>query len=233
MKINQLNSNQIDVNISEALRYMGYKNNIVDNETSRLIHESIHELKEICQLKYIYHIYDITKENDNIIFENSLINIKSKDLSNLFKSSTQVAVMAATLGFEVEKRIRYYSMNNITKAVIFDACAASYIEALCNYIEDEIKELADSSGCNITYRYSPGYGDVPISHQESILTSLNAQKLIGLTVSDSSILIPRKSVTAFIGFVKGKAINKKSCSNCNLFGNCSYSNGGEKNCWTN
>ncbi|MFA9422765.1 MAG: methionine synthase, partial [Sedimentibacter sp.] len=97
-------------------------------------------------------------------------------------------------------------------------------------VEGEIKDLAAKEGSSITFRYSPGYGDVPISHQGDILAALNAQKLIGLSVSDSSILIPRKSVTAFIGFSNSDRINKKSCYNCNLFGNCSFSKEGDGFC---
>ena len=227
MKVRQLDNNLISANKSEALRYLRYKSNIVDDETTKLLEESIAELKEISNLQYVYKIFDIIKENDNIFFKDSMINIKSKDLRDLFKHSDKSAIMAATLGFEVEKKIKYYSLTNLSKAVVFDACAASYIEALCDFAEAEIKKLAFKDGCNITFRYSPGYGDVSISHQASILAALNTQKLIGLSVSDSSILIPRKSVTAFIGFTKYKEQNKKSCLNCNLFGNCSYSKGGE------
>lgn len=227
MKVRQLDNNIIIVDKSEALRYLKYKSNIVDDETTKLLEESIAELKEISNLQYVYEVFHIIKENDNIFFKDSMINIKSKDLENLFKHSDKAVVMAATLGFEVEKKIKYYSLTNLSKAVVFDACAASYIESICDFAEAEIKELAAKDGCNITLRYSPGYGDVSISHQESILTALNAQKLIGLSVSESSILIPRKSVTAFIGFTKGEEQSKKSCLNCNLFDNCNYSKGGE------
>lgn len=231
MRVYHLSNNLITIDKSEALRYLAYKNKIIDEETNILLDESIAEMKEISELKYVYEIFDIDKQNDTVSFEN-WINIKSNDLIKLLKDCKKSAVMAATLGFEVEKRIRYYSMSNLSKAVIFDACAASCIEHLCDLAEAEIKELAAAEGCGITFRYSPGYGDVPISHQGEILNVLNAQKLIGLSVTDSFILVPRKSVTAFIGFSSGNedhTINKKSCLNCNLFGNCNFSGEGE-NC---
>lgn len=229
MRVNHLNNDLVKIDKEEALRYLGYKNKNIDEETNKLLDESIGELKEIAELKYVFRIFDIKKDNTNINFEN-LINIKSNDLKNLFNHCDKSAVMAATLGFEVEKRINYYSLSNLSKGVVFDACAASFIESLCNAVEAEIKDLAAKEGLNITFRYSPGYGDVPISHQGTILAALNAQKLIGLSVSDSSILIPRKSVTAFIGFSKSNEINKKSCFNCNLFGSCSFSKEGEGVC---
>lgn len=209
---------------TEALKYIGYKNSIIDKETNKLLNKSIDELNKIIEPKYIYEIFDIKKNCNNTIFEN-LINIKSIDLVNLFVNCEKAAVLAATIGFEVEKRINYYSMNNLSKALVFDACAAACIESLCNIAENEIKEIAADEGCSITYRYSPGYGDLSISHQGEILSALKAHKLIGLTCLDTSILIPRKSVTAFIGFDKSKKIHEKSCLNCKLFGNCNFSKG--------
>lgn len=228
MSVRHIDSSLVKIDKTEALRYLGYKNKEIDEETDRLLNESIAELQEISWLKYVYEIFNIKKENNNISFENK-INIESDDLTKLFMHCDKSAIMAATIGFEAEKRIKYYSVSNLSKAVVFDACAASCIEALCDMAEAEIEAIAEGEGCNITYRYSPGYGDVPISHQGEILSALNAQKLIGLTASDSSILIPRKSVTAFIGFDKSNKIHEKSCLSCNLFGNCRFQEG-RKNC---
>ena len=229
MKVNFIKKDLVVINKDEALRYMGYNSKTVDIETQKLLDESIAEVKDLAELKYVYKIFDIEKENNNISFEN-VINIKSNDLYTLFKNCEKSAVIAATLGFEVEKRIRYYSLTNLSKALVFDACATSCIEALFDVAQAEIKEIALKEGFNTTHRYSPGYGDVPISHQSEILSALNAQKLIGLSVLDSFILVPRKSVTAFIGFIKDYKINKKSCIDCNLFGNCNFSKEGDRKC---
>lgn len=228
MSVRYLSNDFIKIDKNEALRYLGYKSKDLDENTKKLLDESAAELKEICELKYVFRIFNLKKENNNINFENH-IKIKSDDLKELFKHCHKSAVMAATLGFETEKRIRYYSMTDLSKALVFDSLAAACIEGLCDACEAEIKEIAAKEGCSITFRYSPGYGDVSISHQGEILSALKTQKLIGLTVSDSSILIPRKSVTAFIGFDKSKNVYKKSCLNCSLFESCNFSKAGD-NC---
>lgn len=229
MRVINLKNSEINIDAAEALRYLGYKSNDVDEETYKSLKESIGELHEISELKYVYRIFDIINVDNNISFEN-VINIKSSDLGKLFKNCEKAAVIAATIGFQVEKRIRYYSMTNLSKSIVFDACAAAYIEALCDYIEVEIKGLAAKEGSSITYRYSPGYGDVPLSHQSEILAILNSEKLIGLSSLESSILVPRKSVTAFIGFNKSNETFKKSCLDCTFYDNCSFSGEGGKPC---
>jgi len=230
--VEHLKSEHISIDKKEVLRYLQYKSDIIDEETDRLINECIIELKDLSELKYVYRIFNISNDNASISFEDEII-IKSKDLSKLFKNSNKVALMGATLGLAVENRIRYYSLSNLSKGIIFDACATTYIEALCDYVENEIRIIANKEGTNITFRFSAGYGDVSIHHQQKIINSLNAAKLIGLNVSESSILIPRKSVTAFIGFVDNyeKTENKKSsCSTCNLYDDCSYRENGGKSC---
>ncbi len=221
MSVRYLNNNPIEIDKTEVLRYLRYENENVDENTNKLLNDSIAELKEISELKYVFRIFNLKKENNNVSFEN-LINTKSNDLELHFRHCERSAVMAATIGFEAERKLKYYSVTDLSKALVFDACATACIEALCDVAELEIKEIAAKEGCNTTFRYSPGYGDLAISHQGEILSALNAQKLIGLTVSDSSILIPRKSVTAFIGFNKGNEIHKNTCLNCSLFGNCAF-----------
>ena len=227
MKAKHLNSNQVNIDKQEVLRYLQYNNEEVDEVTNILLNESIDELKRISELKYVYRIFNIEKEHTSLNFEEEFV-IKSKDLSSLLKNSDKVALMAATLGLTIEKRIRYYSLTNLSKGIIFDSCATAYIEALCDFVEAEVKKIAKKDNCSITYRYSPGYGDLPISHQSEILNSLNAGNLIGLTTSHNSILIPRKSVTAFIGFNTSNRVKPKvsSCKTCSLSATCGFSKEG-------
>ena len=51
----------------------------------------------------------------------------------------------------------------------------------------------------LTDRFSPGYGDFPMESSKDLVGLLDAGRRIGLTVSQSGILIPRKSVTAVLG----------------------------------
>ncbi len=201
MNVKHLKSNKIKVDEKQALRFLKYKGDFVDEETSKSLKESIAELKDIAEPKYVYSTFDIKTENKTISFEDQLV-VQSTYLSKLYENCDKSTILAATIGFEVEKRILYYSKTNLSKAIVFDGCAGSYIESLCDYIENQIKEAAVKEGYGITYRYSPGYGDLPLSHQPHILKLLNTEKHIGLTASQSHILLPRKSVTAFIGWTK-------------------------------
>ncbi|SHJ71271.1 vitamin B12 dependent-methionine synthase activation domain-containing protein [Paramaledivibacter caminithermalis] len=226
---NIINKNYIKlvINKNEILRYLGYRKNKVDDITEEIINECIEEMFEIARTNFVYNIYDIEIEEDSINFRNSSFKIKGKDIYKHLQNSEKCAIMAVTLGSEVDERIMYYSKVDLTKSVIFDACATTGIEALCDRVESIIKKHAIQDGYNTTSRYSPGYGDLSIKIQPNILNILDAQKHIGLTVTDSYILIPRKSVTALIGIGKDVKDKKVGCMDCRLNQNCLFAKEGD------
>lgn len=108
---------------------------------------------------------------------------------------------------------------------VTDCLASAAIESVCDEAEKELAEKLP--GKFLTWRYSPGYGDLPLSLQPEIINVMNAGKRIGLSVTDSLMLIPSKSVTAVIGISRTslpKAV--KGCIGCIMYENCSFRKGG-------
>jgi len=212
----------MDINKNEVLKYLGYKNDIADNKTIAIIEECLHELHEISKPKYIYNIFDIETLGNSINFISTTLTLKGNNICAHLTSSEKCAVMAATLGIEVDKQLLINSSLNLTKAIIMDACATASIESLCETAQLKIKKQAQKLGLCITSRYSPGYGDLSIDVQPQIINVLDAYKKIGLSSTQNCILIPRKSVTAFIGLQNTENKNDKlKCLSCN-FKDCSY-----------
>ncbi|OFI06054.1 vitamin B12 dependent methionine synthase, activation domain [Clostridium acetireducens DSM 10703] len=215
------------VDKKEVLRYLGYRNQYIDSNLNNLIDESIEEIKAYIKPRYTFKMFDVEKYFNGIKLLESNLVLKGKDIKNHLKNSSKCAVFAATLGSVVDSKIRYYERINLTKALVLDACATAYIESFCDFAEKEIEKEANKLNLNITYRYSPGYGDLTIDIQGNILNMLDAYRKIGLTATEDFILIPRKSVTAFIGF-QSKSIKRQhpSCRNCNKYSSCIYRKGG-------
>ena len=90
---------------------------------------------------------------------------------------------------------------------------------------EEIFEKVKSN--SRTWRYSPGYGDLPLDIQFDLLTLLQAQKRIGLTVMNSNMMVPTKSVTAFIGLSEGEVDRStRGCESCNMKDRCKFMKSG-------
>lgn len=219
---------KLTIDENEVLRYLGYGGEKADITTDITIKECVDEIYKKIKTNYVYNIYKIKKENDNIFIKDVNIKLEGNDIYNHLKNSEKCVVMAATLGIEIDKLIKYYSKIDLTKSVIFDACASVAIEELCDLVGKEIKEIKSNKDYFITSRYSPGYGDLSIEMQPVILKLLDSARTIGLTVTDSCILIPRKSVTAIIGIGESPAGESIDCNSCKLYNDCIYAKKGGK-----
>ena len=210
----------------EVLRYLGHKDQEIDEITDRLIDESIDEINTIAKARYIYKFFNISQDRKNLNLLESSLELAGDDIKNHLDKSKSCVLMAITLGHEVDKKIRYYEKTSMTKAIILDACATAYIEEVCDKVGREIESELEE-GKVLTSRYSPGYGDLPIGIQNDFLSTLNAKKIIGLNASSHSILIPRKSVTAIAGVIDSdQKIEEISCINCEKYDTCNFSKGG-------
>jgi len=211
----------------EVLRYLGHKNQKIDAVLDNLIDELIDEIKEYIQPKYTYKVFQIEKDENEIKLVNSNYTLEGKDIYKHLIQSNQCAILATTLGSMVENKIKYYEKADLTKALILDSCATCAVESYTDDIQEKIKIKAIEQELGITYRYSPGYGDFPINTQHIIIRLLEADKRIGLTVTDSSVLLPRKSITAVIGFQDKNIISvHPGCNSCENKKICKYAKEG-------
>lgn len=212
---------------NEVLRYLAYKNQELDRITHELIDESMIEISSIAKERYLYNTFNILRNKDGLYLEGTNFYLIGQDIEKHLNKSESCILIGASLGHEVDKRIRYYEKISMTKALILDACATALIEDLCDRICNEIERDLKIDGKGITSRYSPGYGDFPIGVQRHFLSILDGKRQIGLTATSTSILIPRKSVTAIVGIVSKDEVKKENtCTNCYKNNTCKYAKEG-------
>jgi len=170
--------------------------------------------------KYNYMLHTLQVSNDTVVVNGS-IHFKSSTLAHHLSGCTHGAIMAATLGHEVDRILRQQQYISMSQALQSDNVANVLIEALCDKLQEEIAQLAKAQGYYITARYSPGYGDFLLEHQNTLL-KLSGVK--GITLTPSNLLLPQKSVTAIIGFKKEPPIlTAHKCDNCNSRHKCNKS----------
>ena len=201
-----------NLNRSEALRYMGAKALNPDKMTSDIMDEVESELLKVC--RPVYTFTEIPKDSPAL---------GGNDIKEVVAESEKVLLIAATLGIYVEKLLRKTQITDMAKAVVVDAMASVAIEQFMDKIEDELKERY--KGLYFTNRFSPGYGDYPLEKQREVVKILSTEKKLGLSLSDSLLLNPTKSVTAVIGLNKNEVKGKINCtSKCMKCGNknCPY-----------
>lgn len=208
---------------NEVLRYMGYNGQALDENITGLVDNCIEEIKTLIEARYVYAYCKIVRRDNKLKLKECSLELTGSSINKHLQHCDSCILLAVTLGNAVDMRIRYYEKFNMTKAVIMDSCATTAVEEICDKVCSEIDEEIKQQGKSLTSRFSPGYGDLPISIQKDFLSALEAERKIGLTASDHSILIPRKSVTAVAGIIKlFNKIENNKCLACSNFSNCAF-----------
>ena len=211
--------NFVNIKRNEILKNLQYRGSEIPEDIDYLISQSIMDLEEYSKPKYKY----IELNKDRKELEEILL---GEDINNLLISSEKTILMAVTLGREIEMLTRKYSFSNLVRSVILDATASAGVESLANDINAELSKIYKPM--YLTDRFSPGYGDLPISVQKNFLNLLNAEKDLGITTTGSGIMVPRKSITAIIGISDTKQPHRRlGCESCRLFMECEFIKRGE------
>lgn len=188
----------MDARTKEAVRYLGYGSHAIDDSTLALIASSFTELGQIAGGRVVYRIFDVSFQDKDSL-EIGILKIKSEHLGRNLKGCEQAVLLAATLGVKVDMLLRRYALTDMARVVVLQACAAAMLEEYLDICQDEIRRELECQDFYLRPRFSPGYGDFSIGHQEEILRILDASKKIGLSITDGNMLTPTKSVTAVIG----------------------------------
>lgn len=208
------------VNFREIYRYLGYGTKIPDDSVQKLIAEVLDALLCVIKPKNIYKVFDSRISGNQVILEESCRTLifESQNLADNLAQCSSVILLAATLGIEADKLLQRYEILHMTKAAIAQACGAACIEAYCNILQEQIlKELSkEDTKLYLRPRFSPGYGDLPLQYQRVIFQELECTKRIGLTLTDSLLMYPTKSVSALIGLTANpQSCHIGKCSQCN------------------
>ncbi|MCL1822838.1 MAG: hypothetical protein FWG44_01420 [Oscillospiraceae bacterium] len=180
------------INIDLTLEFLDIKGDVPEN-IKTLINHYEPLLRDKITPRYVYKTFPFKQ------FSGIQINapLQGNDIKAHLKDCKQIVLLAATLGLPADEFIRMTEAADMAGAVVLDALASAAVEQTLDIAEREIKKKYTK----ITTRYSPGYGDFPLTVQQKLLAILGAKRKIGLYANESDLLIPRKSVTAVIGII--------------------------------
>lgn len=211
-----------ELNYNEILMYLGYKGQEMAEDVQAQIRRCISEVMKASEPKLVWRRLPLVEGRIDGL------KLEGQDIKNMLSSCHEVVLMAATIGSKVERLLMQREVSDMADAVIMDSCASTAIENVCDNFEFDLRDELSQQGLYLTDRYSPGYGDFPLDVQPRLCEALNTQKRIGLTVSASNIMIPRKSVSALMGIShERQQLRKRGCEVCSMFLNCPYRKGGQ------
>ncbi len=216
------NSYTLKINIDDVSRYLGFRGEQLDEVTALEVEKVVALLQKEITYQFTYKVFSIEK-GETIHLDGTNLELEGNDMQTLLGESEQCILLAVTLGQKVDELIRKAQVLDLQQSVLLDVCASSMVEELCNQIETDLTEEWQKKGMYLTDRFSPGYGDLPLSIQGNFCKVLDTNRKIGLHVSKEYIMMPRKSITAILGIShKEQPMRIKGCAHCRLFEDCQF-----------
>ena len=192
-----------NVDEREVLRYLGCGGKPVEDTLRKSVAACLEMLQAVCTPKSVERVLPVTLGKDSV--QLGSLHFSSADLCRHLRGCRQGVLFAATLGVQADRLLERMSKLDMSRAAILQAAAAAMTESYCDEQESRLAAKAEQQGLFLRPRYSPGYGDFPVTSQGDILRLLDCPRRIGLTMTESCMLVPIKSVTAVIGLTTEKA----------------------------
>ncbi len=230
----------IEINRKEVERYLGFKGvTAIDDNLNKVIDECIADMQEQVDPKYTYKTFPLewkfsfklvpnedgegSHKEKHVSCEFSGIKVESGNLLKNLEGCAEIVMMAVTLGNVPDMLVRKAEVRDMMKAYTYQAVGAAMAEAWANEINDKIIEEAKERGLFARPRFSPGYGDFPLEVQRDFERILEMPRTIGVTLSDSLLMTPTKSITAVVGLTEiDSNCEKSGCEQCSMAGKCAY-----------
>lgn len=190
----------IPTDMGEVLRYAGVSGEALCVES--LAWECLAKADEVLEYKVCFYEFEIKRLENTL--DLGFMTTDSTALSKNLDGCEKIILFAATLGVGIDRLIAKYSSLSPTKALLFQAIGAERIESLCDAFCADISSKAKESGLKLKPRFSAGYGDFPLAAQKDIFAVLDCPRKIGLTLNESLLMSPSKSVTAIVGLCKDR-----------------------------
>lgn len=206
--------------VREILHYLGWRGTPVDEETMKQIHADADAVLREAEPRIVIRKFPLLQDGR---LAGTAFFPKGQDVNTMLKGCKEAVLMAATMGAASERLILRTQARGAAQALLMDAALSAAVEAVLDQEEKALRKTLFEQGLYLTDRFSPGYGDMPLEQTAEICEVLDASRAVGLTVSASGIMIPRKSVTAMMGVSETPvARRQRGCAGCEAREHCAF-----------
>lgn len=207
---------EIEVDLIAINRQIGYKNEPLSQQVAEIVNKEIELFPKSGEIKGAYSIYDsfVDSKKNKIVIKDAEFEV-GKKIAGLLKNSEQIALFICTAGEYVSTRSKKLMKNGeLLEGYVVDVIGSEIVEKAMDKAHSEM--IAEFDGLlKVTYRYSPGYCEWNVAEQKKLF-SFFQEGLCGITLSESSLMTPIKSISGFIGLGKEVKYKEYSCNLCNL-----------------
>jgi hypothetical protein len=212
----------IHIPLGETYRYMGYPPNHTDipKMVTDMVEEEIAAAVSIITPKATYLTSEYNPIQHVVYYKEGNLHINGDSIQLHLAQCTKATLFTCTIGGAIETYIdTYFKSGELTRAIILDAIGSAAVEYVADTLNQYLIAAAYRQNSGMVSRFSPGYGDWDLSIQRELVDTAGGTA-IGIHVTPTSLLVPRKSVTGIIGWIPGGIdyvnISKSPCEICHM-----------------
>ncbi|MGN0745690.1 MAG: methionine synthase [Aristaeellaceae bacterium] len=211
------------IDVEEALRYLGAGD--ADGSLRRAMAEAAKELEARITPRWTWRTFALAEEPLGL--QGTEVLLPGSLARRMLADCRQAVLMGCTLGAEFDRLMREAQARDMARAVMLDACGSALVEAGCDAAEKEIASRLP--GLYLTDRFSPGYGDLPLDVQRPLCAALDLPRRLGVSLTDTCLMNPQKTVTAIIGLADRPQMARiRGCAYCMMNKTCALRKGGKR-----
>ncbi len=209
---------ELEINRNAIKLAMGYDATHAPFLYAGLVDELLEQAQQYLALQTGYRIFppgEAKAANGRVQLQDTILGT-GKLIAGRLKKIAGAAIFTATAGAEFDAWLRqFFAEEDPVSGFIADLIGSEYVEAAADWIEEKISGMASSFDLGCSNRYSPGYCSWNVAEQHKLFAFLPTG-FCGISLCDSALMQPVKSVSGIIGI--GPAIVKKEyqCNICNL-----------------
>lgn len=208
------------VDRDEVLRYLGHAGQELGADLEARVDADVARCIEVSRPAGVVRVFECaeaTEEDGRFVqrLEGTALELPGESMRAYLAGARAVGVFAVTLGMANERELRRLSLTSRVDELILDAASSALVERAADAAEARVVREATDRGLYTNYRFSPGYGDLPMSVQPTLLATLDAQRRLGIALSSTRLMTPTKSVTALVGlYGSPQGQTRLSCKGC-------------------
>ncbi|MBN1559414.1 5-methyltetrahydrofolate--homocysteine methyltransferase [candidate division KSB1 bacterium] len=212
-----LSFDEIEHDPAGLIALLGYRDGEAPELLRTVLEEIISDAGDRCHIRGGYrHISEIEwRETDLCLGRDKMALATGKIIADELQRAESVALFACTIGTGLETwSKRLMNDGDFFAGYLVDAVASLTVESAMQKIQDYLEREQQDKGLRISNCYSPGNCGWPVTEQHKLF-SLLPDNFCGITLTDSSLMLPIKSVSGIIGI--GPAMRKvNTCQFCDM-----------------
>lgn len=205
---------QLSISATDLQGFIGYKPGSNLDALSSQYEEALQKSAKICRIRAGYRLFsDIEVGNNVVVVEGTVLSVGEIIASQLQGCSGGV-VFVCTAGHEISELPRNLTkQNDALMAYLYDVIGSVCAEKAADQLESILQDELGTERTGISNRCSPGYCGWDVADQEKLFVLL-PENFCGVSLSETAMMDPIKSVSGIIGYGQGAAKRDRPCKQC-------------------